>query len=97
MSSQFYSYSSHTSYSTSSSSNGQRSGKTYQQTIHSDPSSTHVQTTSQKLGGPAIQDVRQYDSEGRPVLEGGRTLGARTREVGMIEDIEEIDDGNSGK
>jgi len=34
-----------------------------------------VQTTSQNLGQPAIRETRNYDANGRQVLEGERTLG----------------------
>jgi len=51
-----------------------------------------VQTTSQNLGEPAVQETRFFDAEGREVLEGGRTVGAGRGQVGRIEGVEEVGD-----
>jgi len=45
------------------------------QTTSSSPSGTKVQTASQNLGEPVVQETRNYDSDGRQILEDGRTLG----------------------
>jgi len=70
------SYSFSSSYSSSTSShNGQATGQAYQQTTSSTPSGITVHTRAQNLGEPVIQEIRRFDSEGRQVLEDGRTLG----------------------
>jgi hypothetical protein len=85
MSSSNYSYSSSSFTSSTSFSGGQGTGQAYQSTTHSDPSGTRVQTTSQNLGEPPVQETRHYDADGRQVLDGGRTLGQGS-ERGRIED-----------
>ena len=84
-----YSYSSK--YSSSiSSHNGQRTGQAYQQTTSSNPSGTTVRLQAQNLGGRAIQETRRFDSEGRQILEDGRTLGQGAGSGlshGRIEDV----------
>jgi len=39
-----------------------------------------------------VQETRYFDSEGREVLEDGRTLGAGAREVGRIQGVEEVEE-----
>jgi hypothetical protein len=97
MSSQNYTYTSQTFYSSSSTSNGQKSGHAYHQTTHSDPYGTHVQTTSQNLGEPPVQDIRSFDSAGRPIAESGRTIGAGSRDAGRIQAVEEVEDEKARK
>jgi hypothetical protein len=93
MSSQNYSYtSSSASYSSSTPFNGRETGHAYQESTHSDPSGTRVQTTSQKLGELPIQETRYFDSEGRQVLEGGRTVGSSAKEAGRIQSVEDVQD-----
>lgn len=65
--------------------------------MHSDPSGTHVQTTSQNIGEPAIQETRRYDSEGRQILEDGRILSQGARVAGRIQGIEEVEDDDTKK
>jgi len=86
-----YSYSS-SSFSSQTSSNGQTTGGTYQQTMQSNPSGTRIQSTSQNLGEPAVQETRYFDSEGRQVLEDGRTIGPSRLDVGKIQSIEDAED-----
>lgn len=98
-----FSSSSSFSFSSSTSSNGSyRTGQSFNRTSYSDPSGSQVQTTSQRLGEPAVQETRVFDGEGRQVLEGGRTVGRKRlgegkREVpegvGKVLAIEEVVDG----
>ncbi|KAE9377981.1 hypothetical protein N431DRAFT_435144 [Stipitochalara longipes BDJ] len=88
-SSHSFSFSS-TSFSSSSSSNGRTSsGQRYIQTTSSNPSGTRVQTASQNLGEPVIQETRHYDSDGRQILQDGRVLGQGSSdgETRRIEDV----------
>ncbi|KAF8856135.1 hypothetical protein BDZ45DRAFT_675691 [Acephala macrosclerotiorum] len=70
-----YSSSSYSYSSSISTQNGQRSGQAYYQTTKSNPQGTTVNTRSQNLGQPMVTETRKYDSEGRQILEDGRTLG----------------------
>jgi hypothetical protein len=59
------------------------------QTTSSSPSGTRVQTVSQNLGEPIVHKTRQFDSEGRQILEDGRALrqGTSGSEARRIEDV----------
>ena len=57
--------SSYTYTSSTSSIGGQASGTAYSQQAQSGPDGTRIQTTSQNLGEPAVQEFRQYDAQGR--------------------------------
>jgi len=83
--------------STYSSNNGQQIGQAYKQTTRFDPSGTHVQTTSQTLGEPVVQETRYFDGEERKVLEGERTVGAKRREAGRIQKVKEVSEVESRK
>ncbi|TVY16348.1 hypothetical protein LARI1_G005347 [Lachnellula arida] len=101
MSSFNFSFSSSSSISASSSSGVQRTGQSYQSTTHSDPSGTRVQTTSQRVGQPAIQETRNYDAHGRQILEDGKTLGQGQGQGGgnasrRIEDVTDADENENG-
>jgi hypothetical protein len=75
-----------------------QSGQAYRQTVHSDPRGTTVQTASQNLGEPAVHETRNYDSDGRQILEGGRVLGQGNSggENRRIEDVtDEQEDGRN--
>lgn len=80
--------SSYVSFSSSSSSsstfNGQRTGQSYTTQTSSDPRGTTVRTTSQALGGPAVEETKHYDHTGRQLLAAPLTGAPR----GRIEDIE---------
>lgn len=39
-----------------------------------------------------MQETRYFDSQGREVLEDGRTLGTGAREAGRIQGVEEVDE-----
>ncbi|TVY34114.1 hypothetical protein LOCC1_G007790 [Lachnellula occidentalis] len=101
MSSFNFSYSSSSFVSASSSSGGQRTGQAYQSTTYSDRSGTRVQTTSQNLGQPPIQETRKFDANGRQILEGGQTLGQGQGQGGSgdasrrIEDVTDMDENES--
>lgn len=86
-SSSFTSFTS-TSYSSSSSSNGQQvSGQRAMQTSSTDPSGqTTVQSASQNLGEPVVQETRTYDQEGRQLISGGND-GAGVSMGRRIEDV----------
>ncbi|TVY82280.1 hypothetical protein LSUE1_G006280 [Lachnellula suecica] len=90
-----YSYSSSSTFTSSSSNGGQRSGQAYKSTTSSDPSGTRVQTTSQTLGEPAMQETRHYNSEGKQILEGGRVLGQGNESAGNARRIEDVTDENN--
>jgi hypothetical protein len=38
-----------------------------------------------------VQETRYFDSEGREVLEDGRTLGMGAKEAGRIQGVEEVE------
>lgn len=85
-----YSSTSFTSYSSSSSSNGQTTGHRYAEHSQTNPSGTRVQTASQNLGQPVYTETRNYDSSGRPLVEGSSTSsGANRIEGPRVEDISE--------
>ncbi|KAL9088523.1 MAG: hypothetical protein Q9159_003013 [Coniocarpon cinnabarinum] len=93
----YYSSTSFSSSSYSSTSNGQTTG--YRQASHTqtDPSGTRVQSASQNAGQPVITESRQYDAQGRPMVEGtsmgqGRIGGggaARPIEGGRVQEIDD--------
>ncbi len=97
MSSHYYTSFSSSSFSTATSSNGQRSGQAYRQTAHSTPSGTTTQTASQNLGGPVIYETKQFDAHGRQILEDGRTIGQGSGNAGggtrRIEDVTDEQEG----
>ena len=85
-----YTSSSYTSYSSSSTSGGQTTGHRYAEQSHTNPQGTTVQTASQKLGEPVYTESRQYDSSGRPMVEGSSVgQGTHRIEGGRVEDISE--------
>ena len=49
---------------------------------------------SQRLGEPGVLETRQYDSEGRQILDGGRVLGQRDQrdQVDESRRIEDVSD-----
>jgi len=59
------------------------------QTMSSSPSGTRVQIATQKLGEPIVHETRNYDSEGRQILDDGRELGQGSsgNEARRIEDV----------
>lgn len=63
-------FSSSTSFSYSSSSNGQSTGHARTETIESGPEGTKVTREMQNLGEPATSQTRHYDSQGRELIEG---------------------------
>jgi hypothetical protein len=74
-----------------------RSGTAYQETSHVDPSGARVQTTSQNLGEPAVQETKYYDAQGNQVLNDGRRIGGVQAPQGKIEEIGEADDQEAEK
>jgi len=70
------------------------SGQRYVQTTSSDPSGTRIQTASQNLGEPVVQETRHYDSDGRQILQDGRVLGqgSSAGDSMRIEDVTEKQD-----
>lgn len=97
MASQTYSYTTSSSYSSRTSSHGQTTGQAYQQTTHSDPSGSRVQTRSQNLGNAAVEETRYFDSQGREVFEDGKMPGISARETGRIQDVEDVEEEQSKK
>jgi hypothetical protein len=59
------------------------------QTMSSSPSGTRVQIATQKLGEPIVHETRNFDSEGRQILDDGRALGQGSsgNEARRIEDV----------
>lgn len=77
----------------STSNNGQRSGQAYRHESHSTPEGTSTRTTSQKLGGPMVQETRHYDSNGRELLGSGQPHNRpaiQQQSSGAV--VEELDD-----
>jgi hypothetical protein len=56
-----------------------------------------VQTTSQNLGEPAVQETKYYDAQGNQVLNDGRRIGGVQAPQGKIEEIGEADDQKAEK
>lgn len=82
------------SYSSSGTSNGQQvTGERHAHQAYTDPSGTTVKTASQNLGEPMMQETRQYDSEGRQLLEAAGSESANRR----IEDVTGADEGEAEK
>lgn len=79
-----------------SSSNGQRTGQAYRQEYYSTPQGITTRTTSQKLGGPAVEETRHYDAYGRELLGSGQPRhrpAIQQQPSGAI--IEELDDSEA--
>lgn len=91
---QSYQYASFSSSSTTTDNGVQKSGSAYQEISRADPSGTRVQTTTQEMGGPVVQETRFYDAEGREVVGGGRIEDAQQPPPpqGRIESVEEDGD-----
>lgn len=85
----FTSSSSSFSYSSSSSNiDGQVSGQRSTQHTQTDSSgNTTVNKTSQNMGGPAVQETRSYDAQGRETL--GGTGGSGSRKIEDVSDEEQ--------
>ena len=100
-SSHTYSSYSSASYSSITSTNGQRTGTAYQQTTTSNPSGTTVNTRSQNLGEPVVQETRNYDNAGNQILEDGRVIGEGNAgwQQGRIADVEveELDENENDR
>lgn len=98
MSSQSYqSYSSSTSYTTSSG-GGRTTGQAYSQQAQSDSSGTRVKNTSQTLGEPPVSEYRQYDPQGRQLVEGQSSGGADRRiEGSRVEDVTDEQEREVGR
>lgn len=84
MSNQNFSSTSYSSFTSSSTSNGQTTGQRYEQHSSSNPNGTTVHTTSQNLGEAPVRQTTQYDATGRQLE--GNTSGA-----GRIEDVTDAD------
>lgn len=81
-----FSYSSSsTSYSSSTTANGQTQGTAYREESHSTPSGTSVRTMQQNAGEPAVQETRHYDPHGRELLNPANGNNSQAR----IEDVTE--------
>ncbi|QIX01891.1 hypothetical protein AMS68_007408 [Peltaster fructicola] len=78
-SSSSYSYSS----SSSSTTNGQTTGFSSHQQIQSNPSGTTVTSSSQNLGEAARHETRQYDAQGRELIDG--PAGAQSNRISDAE------------
>ncbi|KAI9658169.1 MAG: hypothetical protein M1831_004016 [Alyxoria varia] len=93
-----YSSQSYSSYSSSSTSGGQTTGSAYAQQSQTDPSGTKVQTKSQNLGEPVVSETRQYDAQGRPVLESSTASGGDRRiEGARVEDVTDEKDNEAAR
>ena len=87
-----YTSSTFTSYSSSSNINGQTSGHRYAEQTNKDPSGTTFKSASQNPGEPVYTETRQYDPQGRPLVEGNTVGGGANRiEGGRVEDISEAE------
>ncbi|KAI6709343.1 hypothetical protein JHW43_008115 [Diplocarpon mali] len=82
------------SYSSTTSSNGQRTGQAYQHTSHSTSAGTTTYTRSQTLGEPVIHETRRFDEYGRQIDENGRALGSRN--TGVVRKVEDVTEDNAG-
>ena len=82
-----YSYSS----STSTGGDTQTQGQAYSQETRSDPSGTTVQTSSQRLGEPVVQETREYDAQGRELL----TDGSARLPSGSERSIQDVSENRS--
>ncbi|KAI1779546.1 hypothetical protein F4818DRAFT_399667 [Hypoxylon cercidicola] len=84
-----FSYSSSSvSYSSSTTRNGETTGKRYAAHTTSDPSGTTTHTASQHLGGPMHHEHREYDASGRLISSEGRALsGNHLDSSRRIEDV----------
>jgi hypothetical protein len=91
---QSYQYASFSTSSSTTDNGVQRSGSAYQKISCADPSGARVQTTSQELGGPVVQETRFYDAEGREVVDGGRRIGGAQQAPpqARIESVEDDDE-----
>lgn len=77
---------------------GRRTGSAYQETSHVDPSGARIQTTSQNIGEPAVQETRYFDAQGNEVFGDGKGVGgAQAAPQGRIEDISDADDQEAEK
>lgn len=69
--------------------NGKTSAQRYARQSQSTPDGTTVKTASHRLGQPVYFETRQYDSSGRPIVE-GRVLKsdqASRPPAGYIEEV----------
>ncbi|KAI8268690.1 hypothetical protein K4K58_004391 [Colletotrichum sp. SAR11_239] len=78
--------SSFVSFSSSVSVNGKKNSQRYAKQTQRSPDGTTIKTASQKGGGPMYTETLQYDSHGRPIVD-GRALRSGPREAGRIEDV----------
>ncbi|KAJ0384911.1 hypothetical protein COL922a_007383 [Colletotrichum nupharicola] len=78
--------SSFVSFSSSVSVNGKENSQRYAKQTQRSPDGTTVKTASQKGGGPMYTETLQYNSHGRPIVD-GRALRSGPREAGRIEDV----------
>jgi len=72
--------------------NGQTQGHAEHHQSHTDPSGTTMQSITQNLGEPAVQETRQYDSAGRelPIAGAGAgMLGSGSSDGGRIKEVTE--------
>jgi len=94
-SSQSFTSTSYSSFSSSSSTNGQTQGSRHVHESHTDPSGTTTRTSSQRNGGPVVEETRSYDSQGRELLEGapGTTGQSRIQDAGDVE-VEDVTDAD---
>lgn len=74
--------------------NGQHTARASQQSTSSDPTGTVINSRSQNLGEPEVQETKYYDAHGNRVLEGGRILGQGSTGGGTrrIEDVTDEQD-----
>ena len=89
--SSYASYSS-TSYSSSSTQNGQQTtGSHYAQQSYTDPSGTTVRSASQNLGEAAVTEERRYDSQGQQLVGGSESKDLNRRIEDVSDDQREKD------
>jgi hypothetical protein len=94
---QHYQYSSFSSTSSTVDDGSRRTGSAYQEESHVDPSGARLQTTSQSMGEPAVQETRYFDAEGHEVFSDGTRLGDTQAPQGKIEDLGDVDDQEAEK
>ncbi|KAF4553695.1 Hypothetical protein D9617_6g094270 [Elsinoe fawcettii] len=79
-----FSFSTSSSYSTSTTANGQTTGSQHSQFSSGNPQGTTVHTTSQHNGEVPVTETKQYDAQGRELLNGGTNQP-------VIEDVTDAD------
>ncbi|KAL0938179.1 cytochrome p450 [Colletotrichum truncatum] len=78
--------SSSVSFSSSVSWNGKTESQRYAKQTQRTPEGTTIKSASQRSGEPVYTETLEYDSHGRPIVE-GRVLRGGPQQAGRIEDV----------